>query len=394
MEGSVAVVLKLSISSDSEKFRSELRQWLAAHPPPLVSDSSLAEFERVGREWQGTLSSGRWVATHWPSEFGGRGLTLVEEAIVQEELVRVAAPQVLGLFGLTMVGPVLIAHGTKEQKERFLPSILTGKEIWCQGFSEPAAGSDLASVKARAVPTEGGYLLSGQKIWTSFAHIADWCFVLCRTSEGQKKHQGLSYLLVDMKSAGITTRPLQQISGDREFNEVFFDSVFIPSNHLVGAEGDGWRIAISTLMFERVVLTFARQLQSEVALRQLMKKMAQSSATSDGATLVAQCVVDACATRALAYEHLINYSQGAAPGAEGSLDKLLWSESFQRLCKVAVQWEGELGALGELDPDVGHTMHQYLYSRGRTIAAGTSEIQRSIIAERLLQMPRLPISGS
>jgi alkylation response protein AidB-like acyl-CoA dehydrogenase len=382
-------VLKLSISQGSELFRNELRQWLALNPPPVARDSTLAEFERIGRQWQATLASGQWLGTHWPSEFGGRGLTLVEEAIVQEELVRVAAPQVLGLFGLTMVGPVLITHGTREQKERFLPSILSGKEIWCQGFSEPAAGSDLASVKARAVPVKGGYLLSGQKIWTSFAHIADWCFVLCRTSEGQKKHHGLSYLLVDLKSAGVTTRPLKQISGDEEFNEVFFDSVFIPSSNLVGSEGDGWRIAISTLMFERVVLTFARQLQSEVALRSLMKHEAPGLASSDGLMSIAQCVVEACATRALAYEHLTAYAGGAAPGAEGSLDKLLWSESFQRLCKVAVRLQEERAAFGELHPEVGQIMHAYLYSRGRTIAAGTSEIQLSIIAERLLKLPRL-----
>ncbi len=382
-------MLKLSISQGSEQFRSELRQWLALNAPPVPLDSSLGEFERVGREWQATLATGRWLGTHWPSEFGGRGLTLVEEAIVQEELVRVSAPQVLGLFGLTMVGPVLIAHGSKEQKERFLQPILTGKEIWCQGFSEPAAGSDLASVKARAVSTDGGYLLSGQKIWTSFAHIADWCFVLCRTSEGEKKHQGLSYLLVDLKSAGVTTRPLKQISGDEEFNEVFFDSVFVPSNNLVGSEGDGWRIAISTLMFERVVLTFARQLQSEVALRSLMKKVVPGATTSVAVMAIAQCVVEACATRALAYEHLTKYAQGSAPGAEGSLDKLLWSESFQRLCKVAAELQEEQAALGEGHHDVGHIMHQYLYSRGRTIAAGTSEIQRGIIAERLLKLPRL-----
>lgn len=383
-------MLRLAISQSSEEFRNELRKWLAVNAPPVARDSSLDEFERVGREWQSSLSSGRWLGTHWPAEFGGRGLSLVEEAIVQEELVRVAAPQVLGLFGLTMVGPVLIAHGTEAQKGRFLANILSGKEIWCQGFSEPGAGSDLASVKARAVPTEGGYLLSGQKIWTSFAHIADWCFVLCRTSDSEKKHQGLSYLLVNMKSSGITTRPLQQISGDKEFNEVFFDSVFVPADQMVGKEGDGWKIAISTLMFERVVLTFARQLQSEVGLRALISESGVAQPQSDAAQVaaVAECIIDACATRALAYDHLMNYAHGAAPGPEGSLDKLLWSESFQRLCTTACEFLGAQVALGEHDSVVGRALHQYLYSRGRTIAAGSSEIQRNIIAERLLQLPR------
>lgn len=382
-------MLKLSLSESSEQFRTSLREWLSKNPAPQASsDTSLEHFEKVGRAWQRSLASGGWLGTHWPKEYGGRGLSLVEEAIVQEELVRVSAPQILGLFGLTMVGPVLISHGSDAQKSRFLARILSGDDIWCQGFSEPGAGSDLAAVRARAVPTEGGYLLTGQKIWTSFAHVADWCFVLCRTSDSARKHEGLSYLLVDMKSKGITTRPLQQISGDKEFNEVFFDSVFVPSENLVGEEGDGWKIAISTLMFERVVLTFARQLQSETALRELLGKVTEATPATAKAEL-ARCVVDACATRALAYSHLMMYAQGTAPGPEGSLDKLLWSESFQRLCKVAVSLVGAYAALGEQDERIGADLHRYLYSRGRTIAAGTSEIQRGIIAERILQLPRL-----
>ncbi len=382
-------MLKLSLSETSEAFRASLREWLSKNPPPPTpSETSLEEFERVGRAWQRQLAAGRWIGTHWPSEFGGRGLSLVEEAIVQEELVRVSAPQVLGLFGLTMVGPVLISHGSKSQQERFLPKILSGDEIWCQGFSEPGAGSDLAAVRARAVAVDGGFRLSGQKIWTSFAHIADWCFVLCRTSESAKKHEGLSYLLVDMKSGGITTRPLRQASGDREFNEVFFDEVFVPAAHLVGREGEGWKIAISTLMFERVVLTFSRQLQSEVALNALLREFGGTVSGADAVEL-AHNVTAACATRALAYSHLLSYAKGKAPGPEGSMDKLLWSESFQRLCKLAMSLRGAASALGEEHGEAAHDVHRYLYSRGRTIAAGTSEIQRSIIAERVLGLPRL-----
>ncbi len=381
-------MLKLSISEESEKFRFDLRAWLAQNPPPISSDTSLEAFERVGRTWQGMLAQSKWLGTHWPQEFGGRGLSLVEEAIVQEELVRVAAPQVLGLFGITMVGPVLIAHGTESQKKRFLGPILSGEEIWCQGFSEPAAGSDLAAVKARATPVAGGYTLTGQKIWTSFAHCADWCFVLCRTADAPKKHEGLSYLLVSLKSPGITVRPLRQISGDSEFNEVFFDSVFVPQENMVGQEGEGWKIAISTLMFERVVLTFSRQLQSEVTLRALIEERSAQMTGSEQIEL-ARCIVDACATRALAYQHLMSYAHAkAGPGPEGSLDKLLWSEAFQRLCSFAVNILGPAAALGETDTNVGEVVHRYLYSRGRTIAAGTSEIQRSIIAERLLGLPR------
>jgi alkylation response protein AidB-like acyl-CoA dehydrogenase len=381
-------VLKLSISEESERFRSELREWLGKNPPPKTLDASLQAFEKIGRQWQRQLAQSKWLGTHWPKEYGGRGLSLVEEAIVQEELVRVAAPQVLGLFGITMVGPVLIAHGTEAQKKRFLAPILSGDEIWCQGFSEPGAGSDLAAVKARAIPVEGGYSLTGQKIWTSFAHCADWCFVLCRTADAPKKHEGLSYLLVSLRSPGITVRPLRQISGDSEFNEVFFDSVFVPKENIIGQEGQGWKIAISTLMFERVVLTFSRQLQSEVALRELIEESSPHMTGLERVEL-ARCIVDACATRALAYKHLMSYADNrVAPGPEGSLDKLLWSESFQRLCSFAVKVLGPGAAFGEADAQVGSIMHRYLYSRGRTIAAGTSEIQLSIIAERLLGLPR------
>lgn len=366
----------------------ELKQWLDGNPPPRVADNSLEAFERSGKQWQQQLAAAGWLGTHWPKEFGGRGLSLIEEAIVQEELVRVAAPQILGLFGITMVGPVLIQHGSEKQKSRFLSKILSGEEIWCQGFSEPGAGSDLAAVKARAVPVDGGYRLSGQKIWTSFAHCADWCFVLCRTADSGKKHEGLSYLLVPLRSQGVTIRPLRQISGDSEFNEVFFDEVFVPKEHLVGDEGAGWKIAISTLMFERVVLTFARQLQSEVALRALVEQN-KAGMEANSSIELAQCVIDACATRALAYHHLIDYADGASsPGPEGSLDKLLWSESFQRLCSLEMKLLGPRAALGETAISDGDSVHRYLYSRGRTIAAGTSEIQRTIIAERLLGLPR------
>lgn len=385
-------MLKLSISPQIEQLRLELRSWLAANPPPAANkDPGLDSFVKRGREWQSKLATANWVGVHWPAEYGGRGLSLVEEAVVQEELVRVNAPQILGLFGLTMVGPVLIKHGTEQQKRRYLADILAAKKIWCQGFSEPEAGSDLANIKTRAIAGEQsgkrGYELSGQKVWTSFAHIADYCFVLARTAEAPKKHQGLTYLLVDMRAAGITTRPLTQISGDREFNEVFFDNVFVPDENRVGQEGEGWSIAIATLMFERVVLTFARQLQSEVALRRILAKL-DSSSDSLMRNRLAAAIAEACAVRALAYRHLLDYSRGRSPGPEGSMDKLYWSESFQRIAKLELDSIGWKAAYGEQFLESAEAVHQYLYSRGRTIAAGTSEVQRSIIAERVLDLPR------
>lgn len=385
-------MLKLSVSTEVEALRAEFRTWLNGNPPPKgAGESSLSTFVKEGRDWQAKLASGKWLGVHWPTEYGGRSLSLVEEAILQEELVRANSPQILGLFGLTMVGPVLIRHGTAEQKSRFLSNILSAKEIWCQGFSEPGAGSDLASLRTKAVEDGENFRLTGQKVWTSFAQVADWCFVLCRTSEESARHKGLSYLLVDMKSQGITIKPLKQISGDEEFNEVYFDGVVVPKKNVVGAIGDGWKIAISTLMYERVVLTFARQLQSETALRQLVSSFGKNGPRELNSRLADE-VVRACAVRALSYDHLVDYSGGASPGPEGSLDKLFWSESFQSIAKLALEYDGRRGALGEKDQGVGGDAHRYLYSRGRTIAAGTSEIQRNIIAERILELPRLRYS--
>jgi alkylation response protein AidB-like acyl-CoA dehydrogenase len=375
-------MLQLRLDAQREKFRSEFRSWLSAHQPPRYADSTLDTFVQVGRAWQKELASGGWVGTHWPAQFGGRSLSLVEESIIQEELVRAQSPQLLGLFGLTMVGPVLIRHGSEVQKQKYLARILSADDIWCQGFSEPGAGSDLAAIKTKAVVTPEGFRVTGQKVWTSFAHIAQYCFLLARTSEEAVKHQGLSYLLVDMKTPGITVRPLKQISGDEEFNEVFFDDVLVPRENVVGQIGEGWKIAISTLMYERVVLTFARQLQSEVALRGLLEKCTAET-SADLRTELAQQVAHSCAVRALAYEHLLSYAEGKAPGPEGSLDKLLWSESFQDIAALALRWEGLSGLT-----EGSESAHRYLYSRGRTIAAGTSEIQRNIIAERLLGLPR------
>ena len=386
-------MLKIDINPETEAFRKEFSHWLESNTPPEVEkgDTSLETFIERGRKWQSRLAADRWVAVHWPEEFGGRGLSLVEEAVIQEELVRCDSPQLLGLFGLTMVGPVLIQHGTTEQKNLFLNKILTAEEIWCQGFSEPGAGSDLAAIRTRADKVDGGFRINGQKIWTSFAHIADWCFCLVRTSTEEKKHHGLTYLLIDMKTEGIRTRPLQQISGDKEFNEVFFDDVFVPTENVVGEVGSGWKIAISTLMYERVVLTFARQLQSEVALRGLLKK---SSADPILQKRLSSEIFTACAVRALAYRHLLDYASGKVPGPEGSLDKLFWSESFQGLSKLALEMSGIDIIDGETSPRAGEAVHRYLYSRGRTIAAGTSEIQRNIIAERILGLPRLRYSAA
>lgn len=383
-------MLSLKLDSESESLKSDFRSWLKSNPAPVLPDThELSEFVEVSRRWQAKLAAERWVGVHWPERYGGRGLTILHESLLQECLAEANSPQLVNLFGLTMVGPVLIKHGSDAQKERYLRKILAADEIWCQGFSEPEAGSDLASVKARAERTggKGDYKISGQKVWTSFAQYADWCFVLAISNPDAPRYQNLSYFLVPMKSAGITTRPLKQISGDSEFNEVFFDGVSVGADLLVGAEGEGWKIAISTLMYERVVLTFSRHLQSETLLNRIGELLKQAGENASERELheFGRLQAKSMAVRALALKHLYSYAtEDVHPGPEGSLDKLGWSESFQEITSFGLKLADKYGSKSVQEL----FLHQYLYSRGRTIAAGTSEIQRNIIADRVLGLGR------
>ena len=375
--------LTIALDSQVEEFRNEVRIFLAANPPPHASvEHDLDQFVTASRLWQKKLAGAKFVGTFFPKEHGGRGLGLVEESIAQEELARVGAPQLAGIFGLTMVGPVLIKHGTEEQKKKYLKKILSGEDLWCQGFSEPEAGSDLAALKTTAVLEGDGYLVNGQKVWTSFAQYAEWCFLLARTDSSVKKHQGLSYFLVRMDTPGITVRPLKQITGESEFNEVFFDNVKIPAAQMVGAPGQGWEIAISTLMYERVVLTLSRHLQSESALAELTSKIHSMQNNEALKIRLGKLKAKNAAVRALALSHLVQYQKGESPGPEGSMDKLFWSETFQEITRFALDLAPEEIFQG------GSKLQRYLYSKGRTIAAGTSEIQRNIIAERVVGLSR------
>jgi len=375
--------LTIALDSQVEEFRNEVRIFLAANPPPHASvEHDLDQFVTASRLWQKKLAGAKFVGTFFPKEHGGRGLGLVEESIAQEELARVGAPQLAGIFGLTMVGPVLIKHGTEEQKKKYLKKILSGEDLWCQGFSEPEAGSDLAALKTTAVLEGDGYLVNGQKVWTSFAQYAEWCFLLARTDSAVKKHQGLSYFLVRMDTPGITVRPLKQITGESEFNEVFFDNVKIPAAQMVGAPGQGWEIAISTLMYERVVLTLSRHLQSESALAELTSKIHSIQNNEALKIRLGKLKAKNAAVRALALSHLVQYQKGESPGPEGSMDKLFWSETFQEITRFALDLAPEEIFQG------GSKLQRYLYSKGRTIAAGTSEIQRNIIAERVVGLSR------
>jgi len=375
--------LTISLDDSVEHFRSEVSSFLAANPPPSASvEHDLDLFVCVSRAWQKKLAASKFVGTFFPKEYGGRGFGLVEESVAQEELAKVGAPQLAGIFGLTMVGPVLIKHGSIEQKQSFLARILSGDDLWCQGFSEPDAGSDLAALKTSAVVEGAAYVVNGQKVWTSFAQYADWCFLLARTDNTVKRHQGLSYFLVKMDTPGITVRPLKQITGESEFNEVFFDNVKIPASQMVGTPGQGWEIAISTLMYERVVLTLARHLQSESALSELTQKILAVPNNESLKIRLGNLKAKNAAVRALALSHLVQYQKGDSPGPEGSMDKLFWSETFQEITSFALELSPEQIT------DGGALLQRYLYSKGRTIAAGTSEIQRNIIAERVIGLPR------
>ncbi|MBX3025217.1 acyl-CoA dehydrogenase family protein [bacterium] len=388
--------MDLAYSPAEERFRSDLRAWLEANPAPPEPEE-LGAWVAQGKAWQRRLYEAGWCGVHWPKAYGGRGASLIEQIIFQEEMARVGAPQLINLAGLTMGGPVLIAHGSEEQKRRHLQAILSAEEIWCQGFSEPNAGSDLAALRTRAVVDGDDFIVTGQKVWTSFARYADWCMLLARTDVEAPKHKGITFLLVDMHSPGVTVRPLRQINGDEDFNEVFFADVRVPRRNVVGAVNGGWDIAITTLMHERQTLTYSRQLQSRVALEQLLALARRWPAATPLARQplarqqLAAAVIDSAAMRHTALRHLTAVLRGGTPGPEGSIEKLFWSEMYQRMLEHAVALLGPHGQLlrGSAHVvDEGRWPHLMLYSRGRTIAAGSSEIQRNIIAERVLGLPR------
>jgi alkylation response protein AidB-like acyl-CoA dehydrogenase len=388
--------MDLAYTPREERFRAELRAWLEANPPGPEPEP-LWEWVAYGKAWQRRLYEAGWCGVHWPAAYGGRGASLIEQIIFQEEMARAKTPLLINLAGLTMGGPVLIAHGTEEQKRRHLRTILSAEEIWCQGFSEPAAGSDLAALRTRAVLDGDSFIVNGQKVWTSFARYADWCMLLVRTDPEAPKHRGITFLLVDMHSPGVTVRPLKQISGDEDFNEVFFEDVRVPRRNVVGEVNGGWEITITTLMHERQTLTFSRQLQSRTALNDLFALARRHPAARPAAGVpglrqkLAAAYIDSEAMKYTALRNLTKVLRGGSPGSEGSIEKLFWSEMYQRMLDTAIEIEGPYAQLVRGSPralDGGTWPHLMLYSRGRTIAAGSSEIQRNIIAERVLGLPR------
>jgi alkylation response protein AidB-like acyl-CoA dehydrogenase len=378
----------LALKPEDEAFAGSLRQWLGSHAqrPPAFVD--VADEVAWGRQWQATLAAERWVGVHWPTAYGGRSATPVQVALFQTEYARSQAPQPVNRVGINLVGPTLLAHGTEDQRLRYLPPILSAEEIWCQLFSEPDAGSDLASLATKAVPVEGGYLVTGRKVWTSYAQFATWGLCLARTGTDEPvRQQGITALIVDMQAPGIEIRPLVQMTGDSEFNEVFLTDVFVPGENVVGREGHGWAVAGSTLAHERGTnFPFKEQVVHETYLARLFDEAQANGSLQDPlvADALAQSYIDLQVLRLHNLRTLTRLGRGEEPGPESSWVKLMWTTMTQHLSETGLAVTGR-------DPTAslaGPWARQWLWSRAASIAGGTSEIQRDIIAGRILRLPR------
>jgi len=391
--------MDFDLSENERRFRDELRGWLernlpadwrSKHPKEPWTDAR----RDLARRWQAKLAEGRYVALDWPIEWGGRDASLAERIIIQTELIAARAPRIIGHVGLDLVGPALLSHGSEAQKKRYLESIRTSKELWCQGFSEPNAGSDLGGLRTRAVLDGDHYVVSGQKVWTSVAEVADWCFLLARTDSEAKKHAGISALLVDMKQPGITVRPLHQLTGEAEFNEVFFDGVRVPRENVVGKPGDGWKIAMGILAHERGPMwAFMFHGYMTEDLSQLLALAKRRGLADDPVVRqrLARAHGDIEIMRLLGCRSLTAESRGEPIGPKTSLEKLFGSELSQRVRELAVDVLGPSVLLGMDDERAeweGRWLRFYLFSRADTIMGGTSEVQRTVIAHQLLGLPR------
>jgi len=377
--------MDLTLSPQEEGFRDELRAWLADNHPGEEPEGDEAAFE-FRREWQRRLAADRWAGLSWPEEYGGRGATLVEQAIFNEEIAAARAPAVANVLGLVMGGPVVIAHGTDEQKERYLGPILTADEIWCQGFSEPESGSDLASLKTKAARSDGGWVVTGQKVWTTLAQRAKWCMLVARTDADAPKHQGLTYFLMDMDQDAVQVRPLVQITGEPEFNELFIEEAFIPDENVVGGVGNGWAVAITTLMHERSGIAFALQVQLKIELMELITLIREQGLENDPVVRqrLSQLYIEAEALRLNAWRGLTQIMKTGVPGPEGSLPKWQWSDGNQALTELAMDVLGPEAPRADSD-----WTYRFLRARANSIEGGTTEILKNIVAERVLGLPRM-----
>jgi alkylation response protein AidB-like acyl-CoA dehydrogenase len=389
-------------SPEDEAFRPGLRMWLEANAPkdeahtddPFMEDSADEWQHRL--RWHRKMHAAGWVGISWPKEYGGRGATLTQSLIYEEEVSRAHTPRLLNGLGIALVGPTLLHWGTEEQKQRYVPKILSAEEIWCQGYSEPGSSSDVASLRTGAVDDGDHFIVNGQKVWTSDAHHADMCILLVRTDPSAPKHQGISYILVDMHSTGVTVRPLVQITGESGLNEVFFEDVRVPKANLVGERNRGWRVAITTLMFERSGLGGGRDLTGQVTeLMNLARGLNPDGRTawedSGVRQKITQFACEAAALKYTRYRQITRRLQGLPPGPGGSVLKPAMSERSMKMSYFALEMLGPYSQIALKAPaaiDGGEWSYRALAARALTIAGGTSEIQRNIIGERVLGLPK------
>ena len=388
---------------EQEKFRADLRSWLEANlPSELCVEDAMDERVAPDREtfdkrraWQREMYEGGWVGIPWPTEYGGRGAGLMEQVVFDEEYTQARAPILPGFSGIALCGPTLMQWGTDAQKEKFLRRILRGDDVWCQGYSEPGAGSDLASLQTRAVEDGDEFVVNGQKVWTSGAQYADWIFVLVRTDPDAPKHRGISYLLVDMKTPGVTVRPLVLVNGHAHFNEIFFEDVRVPKANLVGPLNEGWKVTITTLMFERGIAGGGSQGDQIKRLAQLARQVEINGEPAWDQSWVRQRIAQlAIENESLKYTRLRGLTKqlkGQPPGPEGSMLKLCGSELGVRIAEFASELLGHNAIVdlpSESVPDAPRWVNRVLSARQYTISGGTSEIQRNIMGERVLGLPK------
>jgi alkylation response protein AidB-like acyl-CoA dehydrogenase len=376
--------MDLTFTDEETAFRDELRAWLADNHPGESPPSEEGGYQ-WRRDFQRRLADGGWAAVHWPVEFGGRNASLTQSAIFFEELARARAPLPANVLGLLLAGPTIMTWGTDEQKERLLAPIVTAEEIWCQGFSEPEAGSDLAALKTRAVKDNGGWRITGQKVWTSGAQYSKWCMLVARTDTEVPKHKGLTYFLMDMEQDAVQIRPLRQITGEAEFNELFIEEAWVPDENVLGGVGNGWKVALTTLMNERAGLAFFLQVRLRQVLDEVFSEAAQRGLLNDPvvADRLGELHLRTEVLRLTAYRGLTAVQRYGQPGPEGSLTKWMWSETNQQLTQLAADLIGpEALAAG------GSWSYELLRARGNTIEGGTTEILKNIVAERVLGLPK------
>lgn len=379
--------MDFELSESEKKFRDEVRSWLKANAPrDDDGERDPRRFIESRRAWQKQLFDAGYIGITWPREYGGRGLSFMEQLIFNDEMILAHAPEPINVIGLGMGGPVVIAHGTDEQKKRYLPPLLSGEEIWCQGFSEPNAGSDLSGLQTRAEDRGDHYVVNGQKVWTTLAHVAKWCMLVARERKEANPRDGLTYLLVDMESEGIEVRPLVQITGDAEFNEIFFKDVKVPKSQILGEAGRGWAVAMTTLLHERGTLGLALATRGQITAAELAEHARKLGRGSDPLVRqkIAQYAIEARALQLNGYRAVTAMKRNGIPGPEGSILKLMWSELNQRMSEAAFDLEGAGAQAGDADG----WKYQFLRSRANTIEAGTSEVLRNILAERVLGLPR------